>query len=103
MRSQYPSALISLGFSAMPSFSKRGPGRPPIPTELQALIRRFASENGWRARKVEAELVKLGFSVSLATVSRYRIPGEIRATERAALAEHNRLVNRASPRVDYLS
>jgi hypothetical protein len=53
------------------SISKRGPGRPPIPTGLQALIRRFASENGWRARKVQAELVKLGFSVSLATVSRY--------------------------------
>jgi putative transposase len=53
------------------AISKRGPGRPPIPTELQALIRRFASENGWRARKVQAELEKLGFSVSLATVSRY--------------------------------
>ena len=44
------------------SISKRGPGRPPIPTELQALIRRFARENGWRARKVQAELVKLGAS-----------------------------------------
>ena len=53
------------------SISKRGPGRPPIPVELQALIRRFASENGWRARKVQAELEKLGFSVCLATVSRY--------------------------------
>jgi len=53
------------------SISKRGPGRPPIPVELQALIRRFASENGWRARKVQGELEKLGFSVSLATVSRY--------------------------------
>ena len=28
------------------AISKRGPGRPPIPVELQALIRRFASENG---------------------------------------------------------
>ncbi len=53
------------------SISKRGPGRPPISVELQALIRRFASENGWRARKIQAELEKLGFSVSLATVSRY--------------------------------
>jgi hypothetical protein len=32
----------------------------------------MASENGWRARKIQAELEKLGFSVSLATVSRYR-------------------------------
>ena len=53
------------------SISKRGPGRPPIPFEVQALIRRFANENGWRARKVQAELERLGFSVSLATVSRY--------------------------------
>ena len=53
------------------SISKPGPGRPSIPVEVQALIRRFANENGWRARKVQAELEKLGFSVSLATVSRY--------------------------------
>ena len=53
------------------SISKRGPGRPPIPVEVQALIRRFASENDWRARKVRAELAKLGISVGLATVSRY--------------------------------
>ena len=53
------------------SISKRGPGRPPIPAEVQALIRRFANENGWRARKVQAELAKLGISVGLATVSRY--------------------------------
>ncbi len=53
------------------AISKRGPGRPPIPEELKALIRRLASENNWRARKIHAELKKLGFSVSLATVSRY--------------------------------
>jgi hypothetical protein len=53
------------------TISKRGPGRPPISEEVQALIRRLASENGWRARKIQAELEKLGFTVSLATVSRY--------------------------------
>ena len=53
------------------SISKRGPGRPPIPAEVQALIRRFENENGWRARKVRAELKKLGISIGLATVSRY--------------------------------
>lgn len=45
--------------------------RPPISEELQTLIRRLAGENGWRARKIQAELEKLGFTVSLATVSRY--------------------------------
>ncbi len=59
------------------SISKRGPGRPPISEEVQALIRRLAGENGWRARKIQAELEKLGFTVSIATVSRYlpkRVP-----------------------------
>ncbi len=46
------------------SISKRGPGRPPTPAEVQALIRRFANENGWRARKVRAELAKHGSRVS---------------------------------------
>jgi putative transposase len=52
------------------SISKPGPGRPPISQELQALIRRLASENDWRARKIQAEFKKLGFTISLATVSR---------------------------------
>jgi transposase InsO family protein len=38
---------------------------------VRAFIRRLAGENDWRARKIHAELEKLGFSVSLATVSRY--------------------------------
>jgi len=53
------------------AISKRGPGRPPISEEVQALIRRLAGENDWRARKIHAELEKLGFTASLATVSRY--------------------------------
>jgi putative transposase len=44
--------------------SRPGPGRPPIPVEVQALIRRFANENVWRARKVQAEFEKLGFRIS---------------------------------------
>ena len=53
------------------AISKRGPGRPPIPEEVKALIRRLADENDWRARKIHAELEKLGLTVGLATVSRY--------------------------------
>jgi transposase InsO family protein len=53
------------------AISKRGPGRPPVSQEVRALIRRLAGENNWRARKIHAELEKLGFSVGLATVSRY--------------------------------
>ena len=53
------------------AISKRGSGRPPVSQEVRGLIRRLAGENGWRARKIHAELEKLGFSVSLASVSRY--------------------------------
>ncbi len=51
--------------------SRPGPGRPPISAEARVLIKRLALENAWGARKVHAELSKLGFTVSLATVSRY--------------------------------
>src|SRR5258705_5402182 len=51
--------------------SKPGPGRPPIPAETKALIVRMATENGWRARKIQAELSKLGVHLGLTTISRY--------------------------------
>jgi putative transposase len=53
------------------SISSPGPGRPPISEETKALIIRMATENCWRARKIQAELMKIGIRVSLATVSRY--------------------------------
>ena len=53
------------------SISTPGPGRPPISEETKALIIRMATENAWRARKIQAELMKLGIRVSLATISRY--------------------------------
>ncbi len=51
--------------------SKPGPGRPPIAEETKALIARMATENGWRARKIQAELSKLGIHLGLTTISRY--------------------------------
>jgi hypothetical protein len=53
------------------SISTPGPGRTPISDETKALVVRMASENRWRARKIQAELSKLGIRVSLATISRY--------------------------------
>lgn len=51
--------------------SKANPGRPRVDLDLRNLIQRMARENGWRARKIHAELEKLGFEVSLSTVARY--------------------------------
>jgi transposase InsO family protein len=48
-------------------------GRPPIPPELQALIRRIASENpSWGEERIANELLlKLGIRVSPRTVNKY--------------------------------
>ena len=53
------------------SISRPGPGRPPITQETKHLIVRMATENHWRARKIQAELSKLGIQVSIATIARY--------------------------------
>jgi putative transposase len=52
---------------------KSRPGRPPIPPELQALIRRMAHENlTWGAERIANELLlKLGLRVSPRTVRKY--------------------------------
>src|ERR1039457_2200901 len=52
---------------------KSRPGRPPIPPEIQALIRRMANENpSWGEELIANELlVKLDIQVSPPTVSKY--------------------------------
>jgi hypothetical protein len=52
------------------------PGRPPIPPELQALIRRMARENvTWGQQRIANELLlKLGLRVSPRTVRKYMPP-----------------------------
>jgi len=52
--------------------SRHRSGRPPIDAQLRMLIRRMAQENPtWGAPRIHGELLKLGFEVSEATVSRY--------------------------------
>ena len=52
--------------------SRHRGGRPPIDAEIRALIRRIARENPtWGAPHIHGELLKLGFEVGEATVSRY--------------------------------
>jgi putative transposase len=52
---------------------KSRPGRPRIPAELRALIRRVATENAlWGEERIANELlIKLGIRVSPRTVSKY--------------------------------
>ena len=52
---------------------KSRPGRPPIPADLQALIRRMARENpSWGQERIANELLlKLGLRVSPRTVRKY--------------------------------
>jgi putative transposase len=52
---------------------KSRPGRPPIPLELQALIRRIAAENpSWGEERIANELLlKIGVRVSPRTVNKY--------------------------------
>jgi transposase InsO family protein len=46
-------------------------GRPPLPREVRALIRRMATENPWGAPRIHGELIRLGIDVSERSVSRY--------------------------------
>jgi len=47
-------------------------GRPTIPAEVKALIRRMSRENAlWGAPRIHGELLKLGIEVSQATISKY--------------------------------
>jgi len=51
--------------------SRHRGGRPRIDAEIRTLIRRMARENPtWRAPRIHGELLKLGFEVAEATVSR---------------------------------
>jgi transposase InsO family protein len=53
------------------TFSRRGPGRPPIPAETRQLVLRLARENPrWGYQRIAGELTKLGLSVSPSTVRR---------------------------------
>jgi len=54
--------------------SQRRSGRPMISTELRDLIRRMSCANPlWGAPRIHGELLKLGLTVSQATVSKYMV------------------------------
>src|SRR6266566_9174368 len=54
--------------------SRRRSGRPLISTEVRDLIRRMSRANPlWGAPRIHGELLKLGVTVSQATVSKYMV------------------------------
>jgi transposase InsO family protein len=60
------------GFRRYLTRKSRRVGRPVIAGELRALIRTMQVDNvNWGAHRINGELIKLGFNLSEATVSRY--------------------------------
>ena len=85
------------GFRAFWRWKSRSRGRPTTSTEIRDLVRQMARENvKWGAPRVHAELLKLGFTVSERTVSRYmpRRPSDKDAIERwkAFLRNHREVI-----------
>jgi len=76
---------------------KSRPGRPPIPEELRALIRRMARENPlWGEERIANELLlKLGIRISPRTVSKY-LPKRPRGQPRGDLRWSTFLKNQAT-------
>jgi putative transposase len=61
------------------TYPRRGPGRPPVDREVEALVVRLARENpAWGYRRIVGELRGLGVSVSASSVRailiRHRLP-----------------------------
>ncbi len=69
----------------------RGPGRPPVPQEIQDLIQQMSEANvRWGAPRIRSELRMLGIDVAKSTVERYMVkrPKPVSPTWRAFLANH---------------
>ena len=74
--------------------SKRGrPGRPPVPKQIRALIRKMSEANvGWGSPRIVGELRKLGIDVAKSTVEKFRVrsPKPPTPTWKAFLNNHHR-------------
>ena len=68
-----------------------GPGRPPIPQEIQDLIRQMSAANvTWGSPRLKSELHMIGIEVAKSTIERYMVqrPKPASPTWRAFLANH---------------
>ena len=86
--------------------SRRGkPGRPPVSREIRDLIRRMSRENTrWGAPRIHGELLKLGFFISQAAVSKYlvRHPEPPRVYRRVKLSKDEPCLSGCNPHPLYV-
>jgi putative transposase len=60
------------GFARFWAWKSRPLGRPPLESDVVALIERMAHDNPlWSRRRIASELAKLGYDVSKDTVAKY--------------------------------
>jgi hypothetical protein len=70
--------------------SRRRGGRPPVETELRALIRRMSIENPlWGAPRIHGELLKLGFEVAQSSVAKYMVKRRVPPSQGWRTCLHN--------------
>jgi putative transposase len=65
----HPAALASQLIARKWTYPRRRPGRPPVSGQTRALVLRLAKENpSWGHRRIQGELVGLGYRVAASTV-----------------------------------
>jgi hypothetical protein len=65
-------SLLSVLEIALAGRATPNRGRPPIETDLRALIRRMSIENP-PAPRIHGELLKLGFEIAQSSVAKYMV------------------------------
>jgi putative transposase len=71
--------------------SDPGRGRPKVPAELRALVRRMSIDNPlWGAPRIHGELLKLGYDICESTIAKYMVrrPGPPSQTWQTFIRNH---------------
>jgi len=74
--------------------TKRPPGRPPVPQNVEELILRFAKENGWGYARIQGELKKLGIIVAANTIKKILIKNGFHPSPNRTKGDWDRFIKR---------